>query len=127
MTFGSRLSRRERQIMDILYRQGQASAAEVQEAIQDPPSYSAIRALLRILEAKGHVRHTRDGARYIFVPAEPRNAVAHSALAQVVENFFGGSVEQVVASLVSDSDAKLTDEELDRLSDLIEKAREGDR
>ena len=125
MTFGSRLSRRERQIMDILYRLGQASAAEVRDAIADPPSYSAIRALLRILEEKGQVRHTRDGARYIFAPAEPRSQVAYSALAQVVQNFFGGNVEQVVASLISDKEARLSEDELDRLSQLIDQAREG--
>ena len=125
MTFGSRLSRRERQIMDILYRLGQASAAEVLDAIADPPSYSAIRALLRILEEKGQVRHTRDGARYVFAPAEPRSQVAHSALSQVVQNFFGGNVEQVVASLISDKEARLSEDELDRLSQLIDQAREG--
>ena len=113
--------------MEILYQRGQASAGEVQELLQDPPGYSAVRALLRILEEKGHVRHTRDGARYIYQPLQPRSNVAQSALAQVVKTFFGGSVEQVVATLVSDADTKLSDEELERLAQLIEQAREGGR
>ena len=127
MTFGSRLSRRERQIMEILYQRGQASASDVQEAIPDPPGYSAIRALLRILEEKNHVRHTREGARYIYLPTQPRSHAAQSALTQVVNTFFGGSVEDVVATLVSDTDMKLSYEELDRLAQLIAQAKEGGR
>ncbi len=127
MTFGSGLSRRERQIMDVLYQRGQASAGEVLEGLSDPPSYSAIRALLRILEGKGHVRHVREGARYIYQPTQPRNHAAQTALAQVVKTFFDGSVEQVVATLVADADTRLSEEELNRLAALIEQAREGGR
>jgi predicted transcriptional regulator len=127
MTLSLRLSRRERQIMEILYQRGQASAGEVQEAMPDAPGYSAVRALLRILEEKGHVRHARDGARYIYRPATERSLAAHSALAQVVRTFFGGSVEQAVATLVSESDTRLSDVELDRLALLIEQARDTER
>jgi predicted transcriptional regulator len=127
MTLSGRLSRRERQIMEILYRVGAASAAEVQQLMSDPPGYSAVRALLRILEEKGHVRHARDGARYIYRPAAERSQAAQSALAQVVRTFFGGSVEQAVATLVSDADAQLSDAELDRLARLIEQARAAGR
>jgi BlaI family transcriptional regulator, penicillinase repressor len=127
MTLGGRFSRRERQIMEILYQKGHASATEVQELMADAPGYSAVRALLRILEEKGHVRHTRDGARYIYQPLTERSQAAHSALAQVVRTFFGGSVEKAVATLVSDADTQLSDAELDRLAQLIEQAREGGR
>jgi predicted transcriptional regulator len=124
MTLGGRFSRRERQIMDILYEKGEASAVDVLERLADPPGYSAVRALLRILEEKGHVRHRREGARYIYRPAAERRQAAQSALGQVVRTFFGGSVEQAVTTLVSDSDTRLSDEELDRLARLIAQARE---
>jgi len=127
MTPGGRFSRRERQIMDILYRRGEASVGEVRDEMDDAPSYSAVRALLSILEKKGHVRHEKHGSRFIYLPARARSEAAQSALAQLVKTFFGGSVEQVVASLVADPDEKLTREELDRLSSLINQAREGDR
>jgi predicted transcriptional regulator len=126
-TFGRDLSRRERQIMEIIYARGQASASEVLEGLADPPSYSAVRALLRVLETKGHVRHVREGARYVYQPTQPRNRAARSALTQVVQTFFGGSVEQTVASLLSDADTRLSEEELSRLADLIEQAKEGGR
>jgi predicted transcriptional regulator len=118
------LSRRERQIMDVLYERGRATAAEVREALPDAPGYSAVRTLLRILEEKGHVRHEQDGARYIYLPREPVTRVAESALARVVRTFFGGSVEQTVATLISSEEARLSDEELERLSQLIREARE---
>jgi predicted transcriptional regulator len=127
MTLSNRLSRRERQILEILYQRGQASASEVQDAMEDAPGYSAVRALLRILEAKGYTSHKRDGARYIYLPATPRTQAAQAALLQVVQTFFGGSVERAVATLVSDADTKLSDAELDRLAQLIEQAREGGR
>src|SRR5690349_24108218 len=111
MTLSGRFSRRERQIMEILYQRGQASVGEVQEGMQDAPGYSAVRALLRILEEKGHVRQTRDGSRYIYWPLTERSQGAQSALSQVVRTFFGGSVEQAVATLVSDADSQLSDEE----------------
>src|SRR5436305_6677305 len=104
MTLSGRFSRRERQIMEILYQFGEATALEVQERMQDAPGYSAVRALLRILEEKGHVTHVRKGAKYVFRPAAERAAAAQSALAQVVRTFFEGSVERAVATLVSSSD-----------------------
>lgn len=124
-TFGRDLSRRERQIMEIIYTRGQASASEVMAALADPPSYSAVRALLRVLETKGHVRHVQEGAHYVYLPTQPRNRAARSALAQVVHTFFGGSVEQTVATLLSDADTRLSEEELSRLAALIEQAKEG--
>src|SRR5690242_12438003 len=123
MTFADPLSRRERQIMDILYQRGSATANEVLAAMRDPPSSSAVRTLLRILEEKGHARHTRDGLRYVYTPTRPRQSVAGSALAHVVDTFFGGSVEKVVAALVAESDGRLTEDELSRLGELIRQAR----
>jgi predicted transcriptional regulator len=128
MTLNGRFSRRERQIMDILYRRGEASVGDVRDEMnEDAPSYSAVRALLGILEKKGHIRHQTNGSRFIYMPARARTEAAQSALAQLVKTFFGGSVEQVVASLVADPDGKLSSEELDRLARLIDDAREGDR
>jgi len=121
------LSRRERQIMDILYRLETATAAEVQETLPDPPSYSAVRSHLRILEEKGHVKHEQDGPRYVFAPTVPRDAAARSALNGVLENFFENSREQVVATLLDLDTRRLSREELDRLSELINKARKEGR
>jgi predicted transcriptional regulator len=121
------LSRRERQMMDILYQRGRATAAEVQASLPDPPTYSAVRGLLRVLETKGHIRHDTDGSRYVYAPVAPRSDAARSALAQVLRTFFGGSVEDAVSTLVTEAEMRLTDEELDRLSDLIEKARKEGR
>lgn len=117
------LSRRERQIMDVLYRDRQATAAEVLAALPDPPSYSAVRALLRILETKGHVRHVADGTRYVYLPTVARDRAGRPALAGVLETFFEGSTEKAVAALLELSPAGLSDEELGRLSRLIEQAR----
>lgn len=122
-----RLSRRERQILDILYSQEKATAAEVREKMPDPPSYSAVRAMLRILEEKGHVTHQDDGVRYVFLPVVPREKATQAALRHVVDTFFGGSREGAMAALLDDSESKLTDEELDRLSRLIEQARQEGR
>jgi predicted transcriptional regulator len=119
-----KLSRRERQIMDILYQRGQASAAEVLEELPDPPSYSAVRAMLRILEEKGHLKHKRQGTRYIFSPTVPRDRARRSALQRVLQTFFDGSAEQAVATLLDLSVAKLSDADLDRLSDLIDQAKQ---
>ena len=124
---GNRLSRRERQIMDIVYERGQATAADVVAALPDPPSYSAVRALLRILEEKGHLTHAEDGRRYVYRPTQPRQSAARSALRQVVQTFFGGSAERAVATLLSDTDTRLSDEEWARLSRLIDEAKEGGR
>jgi predicted transcriptional regulator len=117
------LSTRERQIMDILYRFGQASAAEVQANMPDPPSYSAVRATLRILEDKGHVQHQQDGPRYLFRPAVARDKAKRSAVKHLIRTFFDGSTEQAVATLLDDSSSKMSRNELDRLAKLIEKAR----
>ena len=119
------LTRREREIMDILYRRGKATAHEVLESLADPPSYSAVRALLRLLEERGHVKHTVDGQRYIYAPAVPRTDARKSALSDLVKTLFAGSVEDVVATLVDRS--KLSREELDRLSDIIERAKKEGR
>ena len=119
------LSRRERQIMDVVYQRGRATAAEVLDALPDPPSYSAVRALLRVLEEKGHLRHRRDGARYVFLPTVPRETARRSALARVVRTFFGGSTEAAVAALIDQS--SLSDADLDRLRDLIDRARQEGR
>jgi predicted transcriptional regulator len=120
------LTRRERQIMDIIYRRGRATAQEVLDQLADPPSYSAVRALLRLLEERGHVRHIQDRQKYVYLPAVGRSDARRSALAHLVRTFFDGSVEAAVATLVDSSRAKLSRAELDRLSQLIEKAkREG--
>lgn len=120
----SELSRRERQIMDLLYRQGRATAAEVKTNLPDPPSYSAVRAMLRVLEEKGHVRHVQDGPRYVYAPSVARDRAKRSALRHVVRTFFDGSREQLVAALLDDRSTRLSDDELERLARLIERARQ---
>jgi predicted transcriptional regulator len=127
MVTKSHLTRRERQIMDIIYRLGRATAHDVLERLPDPPGYSAVRALLRLLEERGHVRHVQEGARYVYLPAVARHSAQKSALAHVVRTFFDGSVEQAVAALVDSSRAKLSRTELDRLADLIDKAKKEGR
>ncbi len=124
---GIGLSRRERQIMDAIYRRGQATAAEVLEEIPDPPSYSAVRAMLRVLEEKGHLRHDQQGPRYVFLPTVPREKARRSALKQLMQTFFEGSTEQTVAALLDLSASKMSDAELDRLSQLINQARKEGR
>jgi predicted transcriptional regulator len=121
------LSRRERQIMDIVYAQGEASAADVRAALPDPPSYSAVRALLAILVDKGHLKHRSEQGRYIYVPTRRRAQVGRSALRRVLDTFFEGSVEKAVAALLQGSDANLSEEELARLAQLIEQARKEGR
>ena len=117
------LSRRERQIIDILYRRGRATAAEVMEDLPGDSTYSTVRTQLRVLEEKGHIRHEQDGQRYVYSPAVPRGTVRRSALKHLVETFYEGSVEQAVAALLGGEGSRLTDEELDRIEDLIRKAR----
>jgi predicted transcriptional regulator len=117
------LSRRERQIMDILYRQGKASASEVRELMEDAPSYSAVRAMLRVLEEKGHVRHQAEGLKYVYVPTVARDKAKRTAVKHVMETFFNGSPEQIVAALLDVASTRLTREELDRMSQLIENAK----
>jgi predicted transcriptional regulator len=119
------LSRRERQILDILYARSAATAAEVREALPDPPSYSAVRALLRILEEKGHATHETRGTRYVYLPSVPRESARHSALSRIVQTFFDGSAAQAAAALVDSG--SLSDEDLTRLSALIDKARKEGR
>lgn len=121
------LSRRERQIMDIIYPLGRATVAQVREAMSDAPGYSAVRAMLRILEDKGHLRHEIENTRYIYVPTKPHAQAADSMLRQIVQTFFGGSVERTVATLLSTSDSKLSPAELERLADLIEQAKQEGR
>jgi len=118
-----KLSRRERQIMDILYRHGKASAAEVLNAMEDPPSYSAVRAMLRVLEEKGHVRHETEDLKYVFAPTIPREKAKRSAVKHLLETFFSGSPEQAMAALLDVSPRRLTREELDRMSRMIDQAK----
>ncbi|MCX6622323.1 MAG: BlaI/MecI/CopY family transcriptional regulator [Acidobacteria bacterium] len=117
------LSRRERQLMDILLQRGRATASEVREALADPPGYSAVRALLRILEEKGHVRHEEEGLKYVYFPVVTREKASKSAVRHLLTTFFNGSAEQAVAALLDASAAELSAGELDRLAQLIEKAR----
>ena len=117
------LSRRERQIIDILYTQGRGTAAEVQAALPDPPSYSAVRAMLRILEEKGHVRHEQDGPRYVYLPTLARDNAKRSAMRHMLRTFFDGSAEQAISALLDDSSTKMSDVELDRLAKMIHEAR----
>ena len=120
----AKLSRRERQIMDILYERGQASVAETQEAMQDSPGYSAVRAMLRILEEKGVITHIQTGSRYLYRPVLPQEQAAQSALQNLVKTFFGGSIERAVSALVSEPEANLSEDDLARISALIEAARQ---
>ncbi|MGH9559039.1 MAG: BlaI/MecI/CopY family transcriptional regulator [Bryobacteraceae bacterium] len=121
-----KLSRRERQIMDILYRRGKSSATEVREAMPDAPGYSAVRAMLRVLEEKGHIRHEAEGLRYVYLPVVAREKAKRSAVKHLLDTFFQDSPEQAVAALLDVSSTRLTREELDRMAAMIEKAkREG--
>ena len=117
------LSRRERQIMDALFQRGRATAADILEAIPSPPSYSAVRAMLRVLEEKGHVRHEKDGPRYVFIPTVARERAKKSAIQHMMNTFFEGSASQTVAALLDVSARRLTDDELDRMETLIDEAR----
>jgi predicted transcriptional regulator len=122
------LTRRERQIMDILYKRGRATAGEVMEDLPGNPHYSTVRTQLRVLEGKGHVSHEEQGLRYIYMPAVPRRAARKSALRHLVDTFFDGSAEQVVAAVLGGEGSKMSDEELDRIAELVAKARkEGSR
>lgn len=121
------LSRRERQIMDAVYRLGRATAADVLANMPDPPGYSAVRTMLRLLEEKGLLRHDQDGPRYVYLPTLSRDKARQSALKQLVQTFFDNSTEQTVAALLDMSKSKMSGEELERLSQLIEKARKEGR
>lgn len=118
----SSLTRRERQIMDILYRRGRATAIDVMEELPGGPAYSTVRTQLRVLEEKGHVRHEEEGLRYVYAPAVPRHSVRKSALRHLVDTFYEGSTEKVVAALLGDS-TRLSDEELNRIADLVSEAK----
>jgi predicted transcriptional regulator len=121
------LSRRERQIMDIVFRHGKVTIREVLDQLPDPPSYSAVRALVRVLEDKGHLRHAQDGPRYVYMPTQDRARVRSSALAHVVDTFFSGSATEAVAALLGMQGRELTEGELDELSAMIEQARKEGR
>ncbi|MGE0040346.1 MAG: BlaI/MecI/CopY family transcriptional regulator [Vicinamibacterales bacterium] len=122
------LSRRERQIMDIVYRKERATAGEILRELPGDPSDSTVRTQLRVLEAKGHVRHEEEGLRYVYFPTVPRTAARRSALRHLVQTFYEGSTEQVVAALLGGEAARISDEELERIADLVRKARkEGQR
>ena len=128
MHFPEKLGRRERQILEALYRRGSGSVNDVLAELPDPPSYSAVRAFLRILEEKGHVTHTQEGAKYVYHPTKPRSPVAREALYSLMETFFGGRPEQIVNTLLTDEERKLSDEDLERLSAMIAGARQkGDK
>ena len=125
-TAADSFSRREREIMEALYKLGKASAAEIREQIADPPTYTAIRTQLTILEKKGHVRHTSDGTRYIYEPLVGREQMGRRAIDTLLKTFFDNSVERAVAALITRKDAGISGDELERLRRLIEKAkREG--
>jgi BlaI family transcriptional regulator, penicillinase repressor len=123
----SELSRRERQIMDVIYQRGQASAAEVLEALPDPPSYSTVRTLLRILEEKGHLKHKEEGLKYIFLPIRARGNAGRQALQRIMRTFYDGSVEKAVMAMLDASEKKLSPEEIERLQSLIEQTKKEGR
>ncbi len=121
------LSRRERQIMDVIYASGSATVREVMDRIPDPPSYSAVRAMLRVLEEKGHLRHEQDGPRYTYLPVVPHEQARDSAMKQMLRTFFDGSAERAVAALLDMSGTDLSPSEWDRLADMIKQARKEGR
>jgi predicted transcriptional regulator len=121
------LTRRERQIMDILYRRGRATATDVMEALTGDPSYSTVRTQLRVLESKGHVRHEEDGPRFVYLPALAHRAARKSALRHLVDTFFDGSTEKVVGALLGGEGARLSDGELERIEALVAKAKKEGR
>lgn len=118
------LGRRERQILSFVYRRGQATAAEVMEGIENPPSYSGVRAMLRILEEKGHLIHEKEGARYLYKPSVPVEDAGRSAMEYTISAFFDGSAEKAVAALLSGTESTFSSDELSRLAKLIDEARD---
>lgn len=121
------LSRREREVMDVLYRRGEATVAEVMEDLKDPPTYSAVRSILRVLKEKGHISHRADGPRYVYVPAVGRDRARRAALDHLVETFFDGSAEHALAALLSRSDLDLSETQIRRLASEIRRAGEEGR
>jgi BlaI family transcriptional regulator, penicillinase repressor len=126
---GTGLSRREREILDVLYKNPKASASTVQAQLAAPPSYSAVRSTLRILEEKGYARHVEEGKKYLYVPVTSQRTAARSAIKQVIHTFFGGNLQDAVKAFLSGKDARLSDQELNELIDTIQKAKndEGDK
>jgi len=122
-----KLSRRETEMMDIIYQSGRATAAEVRDKMAQPPSYSAVRATLRILEEKGHLKHEQDGPRYVYLPTVSRASARKSAVRHLIDTFFDGSAHRAVAALLDADEAQLSREELDRLSAMIEQAKREER
>ncbi|GMV98948.1 MAG: BlaI family transcriptional regulator [Candidatus Hydrogenedentota bacterium] len=122
-----RLSRRERQIMDIVYANGNVTAADVHAALPDPPSYSTVRALLRILVDKGHLKHKKEGARYVYQATRPRTRAARAAMKRVLDTFFSGSPERAVAALLDVSDKDMSEDEYRRIIAVIEQAKQEGR
>lgn len=121
------LTRREREIMDIIFRSGEATVSDVMEGMADPPSYSAVRATMRILEEKGHLRHREDGPRYVYLPAVTADQARSAALAHLLDTFFAGSAQQAVMALAELKDAALTPEQLERLAEQIRRTGEEGR
>jgi predicted transcriptional regulator len=121
------LTRREREIMDVVYRLGRASAQEVLDNLEKPPSYSSVRALLRLLEERGHVKHVSEGGRYVYLPAVARGVARRKALNHMVSTFFEGSVAQTVLTLIESSRSKLSSDELDELAAVVDRARKEGR
>jgi BlaI family penicillinase repressor len=121
------LTRRERQIMDILYRRARATAGEVMQELTGEPNYSTVRTQLRVLEEKGHVKHEEQGLRYVYSPTVPRSAVRQSALRHLIDTFYDGSTEKVVAALIGVEGSRLSPDELERIARMVEKARKGER
>ncbi|MCC6862460.1 MAG: BlaI/MecI/CopY family transcriptional regulator [Bryobacterales bacterium] len=121
------LSRRERQIMEILYRRGKLPVSAIREEMQDAPSYSAVRSLLRVLEEKGHVKHQAEDLKYVYMPVVHADKARRSAVKHLMTTLFGDSPEQVVAALLDVASKRLTREELDRMAAMIEKARQEEK
>src|SRR5580700_5774609 len=117
------LSRRERQIMDVLFAKGRATGQEIQEGLQDKPNYSSVRTILRVLERKGYVRHVEEGLRYVYEPTVPREAASRSALQRIIKTFFDGSAKEAVAALLDPAAFNLSEKELQELARIIEKAK----
>jgi predicted transcriptional regulator len=123
----SSLPRRQREILEIIYRRGRASVSEVLDELSGSAVYSTVRAQLRILEAKGHVKHAAEGMRYVYLPAVPHRTMRRSALRHLIDTFFEGSTGQVMAALIGDERANLTDDEIQQLEELLQKAKKGGR
>ena len=123
----AQLTKRERQIMDVLYRLGRATAAEIMDGVPGAPGYSTIRTQLRVLETKGHVKHDEQGLRYIYMPTVPRHSARKSALKHLVETFFDGSSAKAVAALLGGEAARVSDEDLERIAELVRDARSESR